>query len=604
MIKEISNLGFMSLLGSPMLFKLVPKNAIGNVAKKMADHYLRSGRFLHEAMQDATEETFVALRLGLRPTLVARMAASRYRKEFVAQFQVNYLTPFLEARPELDEEEFRKNSAALCKTILKNLDSLVEDLAPSEEDAHKIFSELSQTRSDQALRSSQAQIFEKLRGLEGMSDSFMGMLAFKHLLVQAIHYFFKQRIAREPEVKAMVDELNQLQLKQDMQTSLQQQNVMFQNMQELLELVRNGQVPGDAANAWGSYNQGLQGFEQNMSRSLRELHLELRSEADKTRREIAREVREEHERTRREMRQGMAQILNELQALRREGSLQQEDWHSQQKVQRVRNLMTHAGIPQSEIRQLTKAPPRIPGGAAAPAPKAPHAVFEMVGQQAQEARRFIVYFAEELKAGRNSQSDLVTYWYPLPDPPGKDNPQWLNWQHSGQCHPSLNLSGHHLDLLWNGQGLSVRDRSSKGTWLGNQRLPQHQAVPLKDGDVLNLAGVLRLSYTRLENEDGLTTGWRLRRLNNAPGQEEYLFLTDGGNFSMGASRDDALAVSAKGLRPRNLYLKRRGRQLFVEAGRDNVLMNGVPLETETVLQSGTRLKVGETVFWCFPPESR
>ena len=49
MIKEISNLGFMSLLGSPMLFKLVPKNAIGNVAKKMADHYLRSGRFLHEA---------------------------------------------------------------------------------------------------------------------------------------------------------------------------------------------------------------------------------------------------------------------------------------------------------------------------------------------------------------------------------------------------------------------------------------------------------------------------------------------------------------------------------------------------------------------------
>jgi len=228
------------------------------------------------------------------------------------------------------------------------------------------------------------------------------------------------------------------------------------------------------------------------------------------------------------------------------------------------------------------------------------ATFEVLGEGGHQARTFFIYASPVLSLGRHSRNDLVLYWYPLPEPADSHNPEWQNWKGSGNCHPSLNISGHHLDLMWREEALWIRDNSSKGTFLEGLRVPGKEWLRLEHGATVGLADVLQLSYTRLLDMDGRPAGWRLRRVNNAAGYEEYLFLESGALVSLGRDAADAIVLSDEGVASGHMALGHEDGLIRIRAENGIVTDNSGEIEEERTISQSLRLQVGEQAVWCFP----
>ncbi len=85
------------------------------------------------------------------------------------------------------------------------------------------------------------------------------------------------------------------------------------------------------------------------------------------------------------------------------------------------------------------------------------------------AMRVYVLEGGELRVGRSSRCDVVI------------------------IHPEVSRS--HARLVWQGDTFWVEDLSStNGTWVNGRRLPPHEPVALKPGDVIGLGPNVRLHY--------------------------------------------------------------------------------------------------------------
>ncbi len=645
MINQIAGIGVMSVLGSPMMIKLLPKAVLGTVVRKVATHYLQSGQHLQEAMREATEEVFTALNMGLKPTVFRKVVSSKASKEFVQQFKEGYLEAFFEENQGLDREAFLKESSKACRKILKELDHLIEPIVPVEEDVHRFFSQGEMNRIDQRMNEGELRLIKKLNELDEVKPPFLALMRFEHLLFQGIHYFFRQKIAERPAVKAIFDELSQLKAMRSVEEAKQQRTLMQSQLIELQKSV--GELTAQLKNAsgdnaenlrrkqnasledeqalkerlallqddmleqtqaqWNQFNRNFQGFEKKLGAQIELARDDIRQARDQIIYEIAKiDVHlEQQDRALDEIRSLLYSLVrrgsSENDYIMTASSMVHRTFHGKSSNEwkpLVREAASGAGLSSREVEQIVSSASQ---GPSVQRQKVPHAVFEVMGQDDSEARSFTVYFADKVSVGRHSRNDLVLYWYPLPDPPDQHNIEWRNWRGSGECHPTLNISGTHLEFEWFGGTLHLRDRSSKGTFVNREPVRKGKLVSLREGALISAANVVTLSYSLLEDENDKPIGWRLRRMNNAQGREEYMFIESGAEISLGASSMDAIAFSAPGLKPTHLRIRREGEKLILMPGKHACQLNGEPLEAEQAIESGSRIEIGDQVIWCFPP---
>lgn len=646
MIKQIADLGLMSVLGSPMLMKMVPKSMVGVVIKKVSAHYLRSGHHLQEAMRLSAEQALTAIDFGLQPKLFGKLFRSKACKEFVQELTAHYFEPFFEAHPQIDRDTFCKEGSLACRAILKQLDDLIDPILPRDEDVHRFFSEGEVQLIGHRTSQGEALLVERLEEVEAVTPAFLSLLRFDRMFFQALHYFFRQRLTEDPAVKAMLDDLKQLDVTKSFQEANEQRHTLEKHLkstrQQLKELTEL--VSGDHGEIIQQQRKQLMSEQEQILsqlQSIRELFGEDVNALEKTFSEhfngfeqrmgdhlwgVRHELREAHNQVMESLSQiddhlsEQDQVLDEIKTmlvhLVKRGSSSQEYVSAASSMLRTsfgksapanwqggfQKAAVQAGLTGQEVNAIVhNAMQTSSAQLLAEHEKAPCASFEVLEKEGAEPRTFHVFFSDRVCAGRHSRNDLVTYWYPLPEPPEPTNPEWRNWQGSGECHPSLNISGVHLELIWRESYLALCDRSSKGTFVSGESIPRGREVELQEGAVISLAGVLSLSYSLLRDADDQPIGWRLRRLNNTPGREEYLFLASGSEFSLGASSLDAIAFSAPGVRPEHLRIRRDGTVLSLVPSEFPVKINGDVLSENTPVLGGVRLLIGQQIVWCFPP---
>ncbi|MCB9643037.1 MAG: FHA domain-containing protein [Myxococcales bacterium] len=656
-MKGIASLGVMSILGSPTMLKVLPKQLLGNVVKKVATHYLQSGKHLAEAMEEAAQDALTAINMGLNPSFWKTVTKSRVSKEFVELFKANYLEPYFAKFPNLDRAEFAKESDVAIKKILKNLEPLIGDLTPQESDVHEFFSEGEIQSAEKRMNESEALLIRKIHELGEIPPRLKELFRFQHLLFQAILYFFRQKMAQSKEVKAIYEDFQQMHLARSVKDAERQrvalQDAVAETNRQLAELTKQisqGAGAPDAAtrqkqlaaqsaiyqeqltllredvlkearSAMQLFEQELVGFEQRLGSQLeaargeiRQARLEILDGLDELKVGQS-QIKDEM----RELRMMMESLIHHVQrgaaesesrqiarTMIRTAFPNQTDSHWQHVL---RDNAGRLGLQHGQVEQIIAAGKNSPVPISTSSsqiaqltrPKVPHAILEVMGREQEDPRTFYIYMSNRVCLGRHSTNDLVLYWYPLPDPPDVHNPEWQNWQGTGACHPALNISSQHLELIWVNGGLKLLDKSSKGTFVNGERLPKGHLVDVSEGSTISPAGVVKLSYTILRDEQAQPIGWRLRRVDNYAGREEYLCVDTGAELTLGGSSRDHLAFSGAGMRGQHLRMRRDGSRILFLPSDKGVHLNGASLQDTTPLEHGVRLEVGEQTIWAFPP---
>lgn len=649
-MKGIASLGVMSLLGSPMVLKILPKQLIGNVVKKVATHYLQSGKHLKDAMEEAAQDALAAINMGLNPSVWKSITKSRVSKEFVEEFKTQYLEPFFAKYPTLDRAELAKESDAAIKRILKNLEEIIGDLTPQESDVHAFFSEGEIQSAESRMNESEALLLRKIHDLGEIPPRVKELFRFQNLLFQAILYFFRQRMAQSKEVKAIYEEFQQMHLARSikeaererhaLQEAVEQTNRQLAELTQQLSLGTAGadaqarqkqltaqssvyreqlallrdDVLKEAQASTQAFERSLVGFEQRLGNQIEAA----RGDIQEARKVILDELdaikSEMHE-----MKIMLASLLHHVQR----GSAESESRQVARTMIRttfpnqseshwqnvLRQNADRLGLQHTQVEQIIAAsrnsPLPISASSAQNAqptrPKVPHAILEVMGREGEDPRTYYLYMSNRVCLGRHSSNDLVLYWYPLPDPPDVHNPEWQNWQGTSACHPALDISGQHLELIWVNGVLKLLDKSSKGTLINGERIAKGHLFDVAEGAIIAPAGVVKLSYTILRNDAGTPVGWRLRRVDNFAGREEYLCIDNGAEVTLGGSSRDHLAFSGGGMRGQHLRMRRDGSRLLFLPSDKGVILNGSPLQEVMPLEHGLRLEVGQKTIWAFPP---
>ncbi len=649
-MKGIASLGVMSLLGSPMVLKILPKQLIGNVVKKVATHYLQSGKILKEAMEEAAQDALTAINMGLNPSVWKSITKSRVSKEFVEEFKTQYLEPFFAKYPNLDRAEMATEMDAAVKRILKHLEQVIGDLTPQESDVHAFFSEGEIQSAENRMNESEAILLRKIHELGEIPPRIKELFRFQNLLFQATLYFFRQRMAQSKEVKAIYEEFQQMHLARSVKDAQRERHALQEAVDEtnrqleaLTQQLALGTAGGDAQSrqkqlaaqssiyreqlallrddvlkeaqaATQTFERSLVGFEQRLGYQIEAARSDIKQARDQILIGL-----DELKNDMREMKMMFASLLHHLQRGAAESESQkmvdvmiQTTFPKQSESQWQNALRKNAGrlgLQHNQVEQIIAAgkhsPLPMPSSSTPNAPlarpKVPHAILEVMGVEGEDPRTYYIYMSNRVCLGRHSSNDLVLYWYPLPDPPDVHNPEWQNWQGTGACHPALNISSQHLELIWHNGGLKLLDKSSKGTLVNGERIAKGHLVDVAEGAILSPSGVVKLSYTILRDDAGNSIGWRLRRVDNFAGREEYLCVDNGAEVTLGGSSRDHLAFSGGGMRGQHLRMRRDGSRLLFLPSDKGVSVNGSSLQEVMPLEHGVRLEVGQKTIWAFPP---
>lgn len=647
-MKGIASLGVMSLLGSPMVLKILPKQLIGNVVKKVATHYLQSGKHLKEAMEEAAQDALTAINMGLNPSVWKSITKSRVSKEFVEEFKTQYLEPFFAKYPNLDRAEMATEMDAAVKRILKHLEQVIGDLTPQESDVHAFFSEGEIQSAENRMNESEAILLRKIHELGEIPPRIKELFRFQNLLFQATLYFFRQRMAQSKEVKAIYEEFQQMHLARSVKDAQRERHALQEAVDEtnrqleaLTQQLALGTAGGDALSrqkqlaaqssiyreqlallrddvlkeaqaATQTFERSLVGFEQRLGNQIEAARSDIKQARDQILIGLD------------DLKNDMREMKGMMEALIRFLHRGSEESESRQVVQTVihttfpnqsesdwqkvlREKAPGLGIQPTQVEQIIAASKSSPSptsstrSALLARPKVPHAILEVMGVEGEEPRTYYIYMSNRVCLGRHSSNDLVLYWYPLPDPPDVHNPEWQNWQGTGACHPALNISSQHLELIWHNGGLKLLDKSSKGTLVNGERIAKGHLVDVAEGAILSPSGVVKLSYTILRDDTGHPIGWRLRRVDNCAGREEYLCVDNGAEVTLGGSSRDHLAFSGGGMRGQHLRMRRSGSRLLFLPSDKGVSVNGSSLQEVMPLEHGVRLEVGQKTIWAFPP---
>jgi hypothetical protein len=538
---------------------------------------------------------------------------------------------------------------AAVKRILKHLEQVIGDLTPQESDVHAFFSEGEIQSAENRMNESEAILLRKIHELGEIPPRIKELFRFQNLLFQATLYFFRQRMAQSKEVKAIYEEFQQMHLARSVKDAQRERHALQEAVDEtnrqleaLTQQLALGTAGGDAQSrqkqlaaqssiyreqlallrddvlkeaqaATQTFERSLVGFEQRLGNQIEAARSDIKEARDQILIGL-----DDLKNDMREMKMMFASLLHHLQRGAAESESQKmvdvmihTTFPKQSESQWQNALRKNAGrlgLQHNQVEQIIAAgkhsPLPIPSStqnAHLARPKVPHAILEVMGVEGEEPRTYYIYMSNRVCLGRHSSNDLVLYWYPLPDPPDVHNPEWQNWQGTGACHPALNISSQHLELIWHNGGLKLLDKSSKGTLVNGERIAKGHLVDVAEGAILSPSGVVKLSYTILRDDAGNSIGWRLRRVDNFAGREEYLCVDNGAEVTLGGSSRDHLAFSGGGMRGQHLRMRRDGSRLLFLPSDKGVSVNGSSLQEVMPLEHGVRLEVGQKTIWAFPP---
>ncbi len=569
MFQSIVNLGVMNLVKGPMIAKMLPKQALAGVVKKIANHYLASGHHLQEAMLSATQQAFGTLSYALNTTFIKGVSASKKRKEFSETLEKEYLIAFFAQYPNIDEKKFREQAAHYCNQAAKLSELLVIQVATDENDVERFFTEGELDRLNQTMNLAEAEFTQILSNElpdKAYKKEFLLLMEFNHLLFQAIYYFFRQELSNTPEAKAMLDEIRQLNIEnylrnaqgyyQQMQQQLLSIENKLQNYSNNPALLNELQTQKEDLQDWLKENnvatlKAIQEKWHDTEKKLDDFEERLGEKIERSKGEIVEEVRSSQK--------ALSEQLDEIQkVLSSLGKNMIPDHLTQTAIPLTNSLLLsqqkevfhNLGISLEDRNKALKE-------------EAAHKSLLFFKESGILKRTITIFFDTNISVGRHSKNDLVLYWFPLPSPTHKENPEWLNWRHTGKSHPTINLSRKHLNLRWLGDGVAIKDISSKGTSINGKLIPKARWIPIEDGDTLSLAQTLHLSFRLLKNRKGQPIGWHLKRLENEPEREEFFFLADGAEITFGNSPTDN--VQLEKLAPHHFSVIRKNDELFLFA---------------------------------------
>jgi hypothetical protein len=119
---------------------------------------------------------------------------------------------------------------------------------------------------------------------------------------------------------------------------------------------------------------------------------------------------------------------------------------------------------------------------------------------------------------------------------------------------------------------------------------------LHDGAILSLAGVLSLGYSLLRDPMGNLLGWSLRRLDNAPESEEYIFLLPNKQLQLG--RDLQIANPEYNAPTCDMALRRNKSDLVLIPLSLDVQCHNRALRPEIAIASDIHIHIREQSFIC------
>ena len=95
-------------------------------------------------------------------------------------------------------------------------------MIPTEDAVHQFWSEANSADIEGRKQLAEERMISRIQRLPGVSTSVLSFFQYNHLLLHTIQYFFRQRVAKRPEVAALLQELRS-QTSLDNQASLQRE---------------------------------------------------------------------------------------------------------------------------------------------------------------------------------------------------------------------------------------------------------------------------------------------------------------------------------------------------------------------------------------------
>lgn len=594
MIQEIAELGYMAVTGGPAILKWVPKQAAGKVVLAVAKHYLQSGDYLQDAMVRATSQALDAIAIGLRPQWWRRTLLSRVGREFVADFQSSFLDPFMQENSVPTRDGFCREGSQACRHILRHLEELIEPMIPTEDAVHQFWSEANSADIEGRKQLAEERMISRIQRLPGVSTSVLSFFQYNHLLLHTIQYFFRQRVAKRPEVAALLQELRS-------QTSLDNQASLQRELRQL------------QASLLGPFADNLGASFKDMQEKIGELQQTVLSkEQESLRNQQAMVARLEH--LDRHIQQFSHQQVDLNQQMS-ELSASLSSWKQREAtpgwfgpfVNQTNQLEVTKSFESPLLHQSLSLPLEDEGSEAIrpfhPA-TSNKAILLWMDRSGAPLRTHYLFLSPDIEVGRNSSSDLMLHWLPLPDPISADNPDWLHWQQPGQRHPCLSISGRHFTLQWedeaDGESIVCTDLSSRGTWVNGERLTKEKGLSLQHGDQIGVGGVLELRFHHLQNDRRQRIGWKLTRENNASGLEEYCCIKPFESLWVGTLPQAHIYCQTSEQEPLLFRLWHDETSLYWESEHAPVGWNLQHNEPQRCRQP-QRWDMGDHVLWLFPP---
>lgn len=191
-------------------------------------------------------------------------------------------------------------------------------------------------------------------------------------------------------------------------------------------------------------------------------------------------------------------------------------------------------------------------------------------------RHVLLLPGQQVTFGRDNQNDVILALFPLND---------MIFQYA-----TADISRQHFMITRTKEGYTIQDTgSTNGTSLDCIAL-LHKKEPLRDGQTIDIGGVLDLKIKEVFN------GLILQRMTNTP-QESYLLFEN--EITLGSSPRDTLWLEESSVMPRHASIKYSENRYTLSCGAQDrlVLLGDSPLEwgKEMALKSEEHILVGDVM---------
>jgi serine/threonine protein kinase len=196
-----------SLLDSPAVVEMASQVG-GKAVSIVKEHFTFTAYEVTGAYQDSYGYALAAIRLGViapAPSLVQKVRYSKITREFAQQIERQYLQPFVQQQGVEELAVFREQVSEALLVFSKHKDGLLEIQEISEEDLAALIS-YQQTLAMTDL------LLEQMSAIAPVDEGVAAFLRYEGLLGNAVLFFFRELLRKDPRLAATQTALQQAKL--------------------------------------------------------------------------------------------------------------------------------------------------------------------------------------------------------------------------------------------------------------------------------------------------------------------------------------------------------------------------------------------------------